>query len=303
MGKAEVKNTHIIPQTYLKQFLAMPFHNQKEKSVFIAYKNDFNDWQRAGIKNKPFSTYHFYDFSSINEKTQTVENYLCNHIETKYQRIIEKISNEEILEDEDLTNLFRFIITMRYRTKRMQQVLQEPIDKLRQYSKDFEMERNKEVFKEFFSVTCDYSKIWLLGTDRILEQSLFNKNSIFIIHNNTEIPFITSDNPINLDILGEYEIVYGLGLPYKNSEEQIKHSILFPMSPQILFFYCNCVDSLQIESHRLELIDSNIAFRFNSFQIRNCDSFIISNRNDTNINYAKFYEDILAYNNQTKEKL
>ena len=133
--------------------------------------------------------------------------------------------------------------------------------------------------------------MWLLGVDEILNRSTFYKKSIFIIRNNTEIPFVASDNPVDKDVIGKYEIEYGFGLPYFNNDLKNRPSFFFPLTPKILLLYCDYIDYSLLKSHSLAVNDANIALRLNYFQLRNCDSFIISNRDDTNIDYAKIYID------------
>lgn len=283
----KVDNSHIIPEVYLRNFIFedKEFNNE---SVYISNINSLNTWKRKGIKKKPFSEHQFYDFSTIDDTIQTVEKYLGT-IESKIKSSFDRIKKEEELKEEDYISILRFIISMQNRTKLMQKNWQQMANTLHEWFKDFS---NEEYANEYFHNYEDFSKWFILLTDKIIKESHFFIDSFFILKNFTTIPFITSDNPVICRTLYK-SFVETITKKTVNSDNVINHRcIILPISRNYCIFYC---DYLSADT-TIIIDEEEIVHLINILQIENAEEWLISDSDNTNFNYNERYKIIQSVN-------
>lgn len=293
MSNDRVKHSHIIPHFYLKNFIFDDIvHPQNKESVLVAYKDNFNKWKQKGIGQKSiFTSNGIYDFLSISESEQTVEKYL-GVIETKMGIALQKLGNHSIISLEDYICLARFIISLLNRVPTQMKRLQSLIDRIRESFEEFDTLDDKEFMKSYFYGYEDASKIRILGTDKIINDSKFLQDSFYFLYNETNIPFITSDNPVVIEDMSKHEIEGILTFPVNDEWKIDRKCIILPLTPSITVFYCDYLDKIQVNSQYISVLDENIVFKLNILQLRNCEKLVISNMDNSGIDYDRCYKDL-----------
>ena len=280
---------------YLKRFAYNDtLHPQNKESVLIASKHNINDWKQKGFgQNSIFTANKIYDFISIPESEQTVENYLGT-IETKINDVLNKLEKHELLNSDDYKVLARFTFSLSNRTFVKMKEFQSFIEQVRICYEDFDISENKKYTKEFFLGYEDSSKIKILETDKIVNDSKLFEDSFYFLYNRTSLPYITSDNPVVIEEMTKNEIEGILTFPIDNSLLINRKCILLPLTPSICVFYCEYLDREQITQNIISIFDENIIFKLKLMQIRNCEKFVISNINNSEIDYDKCYKELCS---------
>lgn len=293
MQKKRVKHSHILPHFYLERFAYNDaLHPQNKESVLIAYRSNFNKWQQKGFGQKSiFTSNGIYDFVSISESEQTVEKYLGN-IETEMGKVLRKLENHVSLQSADYGFLSMFMISLLNRTTKKMNQFQVFIEQLRTIYKNFDTSVDNEYTKCFFSEYEDADKIKILKTAEIVNSSKLFEDSFYFLHNTTNIPFFTSDNPVVLKDMSKNEIENLFNFPINNCLLINRKCMILPLTPKLSVFYCEYLDKTQMNQHSISIFDENIIFKLNLLQLINCEKFVISNINNFQLDYDKCYNDL-----------
>ena len=287
----QVDNSHIIPQVYLRNFLYedKQFNNE---SVYISNIKDLNTWKRKGIEKKPFADHQFYDFSTIEDTVQTVEKYL-GIIEGNIKSSFEKIKKEEELKDDDYSTILRFLVSMQNRTKLMQKNWQQMVTTLRNWFIEFS---DEEYTNNYFHNYEDFSKWFILQTDKIIKDGHFLPNSFFILKNLTTVPFITSDNPVICRTLYKSFIETMTKKTINPNVVINRRCIILPVSRKFCIFYCEYLSTTKT----IIVNEEKIVHLINMLQIENAEEWLISDSDNSSFEYAERHKVITPLNLKNK---
>jgi len=205
------KNQHIVPACYLKGFLAStaPSEHVKNKDfelgVYVSSPDLKSSWQMKGVQNKIFTSSYFYDLSDQTEGRLVVENFL-KEVEQKYAKALRSFIKNNFLSEIEVDYVCNFMGTMFLRAECSQKSLQGSIDKLVEYLRDGMGETRD--FKKYADGYKNFSKKSILWSNagRIMKDF-----GVHFFINNTEVPFITCDNPVIREeaSLKEFEALMG----------------------------------------------------------------------------------------------
>lgn len=291
MGHDRVKYSHFIPRFYLRNFtFEDTIHPQNNESVLVAFKENFNDWKQKGFGKKSIFTLNgLYDFDITPEQSQTVEKYLAI-IETGMGVVVNKLQKHEKLMKENYSFLSMFIVSLMNRTPQNMKQFQKTIQEIHDIFEELDPTQNNEYTKSCFKGFEDLSKIRILKTLEIIKKSQFLQDSFYFLYNNSNIPFITSDNPVVMEAMFKNTIEEILTFPVQKVIPINKKSIILPLTPNICVLYCEYLDRVRIDKQVITILDSNIILNLNMLQFRNCENFVISNVNNSQIDYAGCFE-------------
>ncbi len=292
MGNERVKHSHYIPEFYLRNFsFKDTIHPQNNSSTLLAFKENFNIWKQKGFgKNSIFALNGIYDFDVIPEQIQTVEKYLGT-IETGMGVVIKQLQEHKALSDENYKYLSMFIVSLMHRTLKAMDQYQVTIQKLHDMFEQFDSSPNKEYTKDYFNGFEDASKIQILKTADIVNTSKFYKDSFYFLYNKSNTPYITSDNPVVIEDMSKNIIEGIFTFPVQSNIPINRKSIILPLTPSICIIYCDYLDRKKIDQQVITIFDDNIIFKLNMLQFRNCENFVVSNVDNSQIDYAQCYED------------
>lgn len=293
MGNDRVKYSHIIPEFYLHYFSYKDtVHPKNTNSTLLAFKENFNDWKQKGFGKKSIFTLNgIYDFDVISEQIQTVEKYLGT-IETGMGIVIKQLQEHKSLTDENFKYLLMFIVSLMHRTPKNMNQFQGTIKKIHDMFEQFDSSQNNEYTKEYFNGYEDAAKIQILKTADIVNASKFYKESFYFLYNTSNTPFITSDNPVVFEDMSKNIIEGILTFPVQNNISINRKSIILPLTPNICVLYCDYLDRRIIDQQVITIFDDNIIFKLNMLQFRNCENFVVSNIDNSQIDYARCYADL-----------
>lgn len=250
-------------------------------------------------QKRRFSFNGIYDFSVIKENEQTVEKQL-SYYESNMANILQKIKNKVLLDEREYYYLAEFIISMMNRTAKKMSEWQNFINQLQSTFKSFDNSKNQKYTNIYFKDSEDFSKLQILATDDFVKLSNLLKSSFYFLYNETEIPFISSDNPVILEDIKENEIEGILNLPVINNVSIERKSFIFPLTPNICIFYCDYLDKSKITDFQIGIKNTNVIFKLNLLQLRNCEKFIFSNIANSEIDYQKAYATLCHVNYSDK---
>ena len=274
-------------------------HPQNKNSVLVASKENFNSWNQKGFGKKSlFTKNRIYDFDIIPEKNQTVEQYL-GFIESNMSVVLQKLKAYKELSEEDYFFLSVFIVSLINRTSENMKQFQDLIKNMHDYFEALDVTQNKKYTKEYFKGFEDAAKIRILNSAEIVKKSHFIQESFYFLYNMSNINFITSDNPVIIEHILKNEIEKILKFPVLDKIPINRKSIILPITPNLCVLYCDYLDKKGIDKY-IRIFDDNIIFKINMLQLRNCENIIISNVDNSQIDYAQCYK-ALCNSNHTRK--
>lgn len=205
--------------------------------------------------------------------------------------VIKQLQEHKELADENYKYLSMFIVSLMHRTPKNMNQFQNTIKKLHDMFEQFDSSKNKEYTKEYFSGYEDASKIQIMKTPDIVNASKFYKDSFYFLYNTSNTPFITSDNPVIIEDMPKNIIEGILTFPVQNNIPINRKSIILPLTPNICILYSDYLDRRKIDQQVITIFDDNIIFKLNMLQFRNCERFVVSNVDNSHIDYARCYAD------------
>ena len=270
-NKDTTKHSHTVPVAYLANFGIDG--NKKRDSMFYFYNVQENktDTEKAG--NIPVIN-HFYDIKELGEQKQIIEKFFGDKIEGELATLLRVLLGTIIIdpqrrdcsslqiEKEQLSAQFALLITrteaFRDYYKDIYQQIKDgfPYADIPQYSKtDFQRIHTSEILD--FGMSNFYANLFS------------DWHWIFII-NHTELPFITSDNPvIRID-------------HSKKTNEPISAA-----SPEVTYFV-PLSPTVAVEIFHKDILKNDLVFfdiyqikniaPYNKEIIKNCSRFLFSNK-------------------------
>ena len=270
-NKDTVIHSHTVPVAYLANF-GINGNEQRESRIYF-YNVHENKTNQAKVGKFPVIN-HFYDINELGEQKQIIEKFFGNKIEGELATLLRVLLGTIIIdpqrrdcsslqiEKEQLSAQFALLITrteaFRDYYKDIYQQIKDgfPYADIPQYSKtDFQRIHTSEILD--FGMSNFYANLFS------------DWHWVFII-NHTELPFITSDNPvIRLDHI-------------KKTNEPISAA-----SPEVTYFV-PLSPTVAVEIFHKDILKNDLAFfdiyqiksiaSYNKEIIKNCSRFLFSNK-------------------------
>jgi len=212
----EKKNQHLVPACYLRNFEADISEIRKVNPKFCSgiYINNnmlTENWKLKSVTHKSLTKSYFYNLPEDDPKQPLIENYLSS-VEGDYATYIKQIIEGEV-NNENLSFMSYFVTLQFMRVEAFIDMFQGAWDKVAGWIDKFE---GKDSYK---TALKDISKRQLVGLDL---GYIIHWHSV-IIYNETNFPFITSDNPVvrrQINISDALEII-----PRKYLSQDVNESI------------------------------------------------------------------------------
>jgi len=235
---SEKKNQHLVPACYLRNFEADVSEERYDNpnfcsGVYVSNNKLTEKWKLKSVTHKSFTKSYFYNLPEDDPKKPLIENYLSS-VERDYSKNIKQIIKGE-LNNENISFLSYYVILQIMRVDAFIDMFQGTVDKVAGWMDDFEVKDN------YKTALKDISKRQLATVDL---GGLIHPHAV-IIYNETNFPFITSDNPVvrrKVNITDALKII-----PRKFLAEKVNESIEFPLfflpiSPWVAFISCEIIN-------------------------------------------------------------
>lgn len=264
------KNQHLVPVCYLKNFqcrITNESDNRKgsDGAIYVSNNKLSSGWKMRGLKHNSFVESYFYNIEGDDPNHPQIEDFLAK-VEFNYPRNFKEIENGKI-DNDNMSFMSYFTMIQFIRVEVFIKSMQDTFDKVAMYIDGF----------------CGTNEHSLLFKDIVKKQivSLDLGGVIHpystIVYNDTNFPFITSDNPVvnravNVNDLlkvipKEYVVDHG-----NNSDEF--NFIFFPLSPKIAYVSYKLLST----KDKIIISEASIAnvFYLNLFSIYNSHKNIYS---------------------------
>ena len=234
---SEKKNQHLVPACYLKYFEADVSEQRKVNSKFCGgiYINNnklTEEWKLRSVRHKSLTKSYFYNLPEDNPKQPLIENYL-SIVEDDYSKYIKQII-KGMVSNENLSFISYFVTIQLMRVEAFIDMFQGAWDKIAGWMDEFEGKNNYQ------TALKDISKRQLGALD---VGYIIHPHSV-IIYNETNFPFITSDNPVvrrQINITDALKIIPRRYLP-ESENESIEFACFFlPLTPKIAYISCELI--------------------------------------------------------------
>lgn len=266
----EKKNQHLVPACYLRNFEADVSEKQRKNPRFASgvYVNNnklTDKWKLKSVTHKSFTKSYFYNLPEDDPRQPLIENYLST-VEADYGKYIKQILAGEA-NNENISFLSYFVTIQFMRVEKFINMFQGAWDKVAGWADTFE---GKENYKNALK-NISKRQLAMLDLGHIIHPYAA------IIYNETNFPFITSDNPVvrrQINIVDALQIVPRRHLPENISESAEFAFIFLPLSPKVAYVSCELINhsgSLFYTSNDLEVI-----FYLNYFSIVNSHEKVYS---------------------------
>lgn len=201
----ENQNQHRVPQIYLKQF----GHFIENKWIVSVYKpgNAFTENLQVSRFTADFNIFDAPYGDIALRRNFEIQ---CSRVENFYRVIISNLKNQKQLTLKDAEVLCHFIATLLSRsvpfTDFIQMILRNKrackrfIDEIGMFNK------NKEILEEALKIVPIHLQLnAILGTITAHFVEVFSQFNFLILEKPTDIPWMTTDNPVILDHKGNME--------------------------------------------------------------------------------------------------
>ena len=259
----EKKNQHLVPACYLRNFEADVSEIRKTNpkycsGIYINNNKLTEGWKLKSVENKSLTKPYFYNVPEDDPKQPLIENYL-SIVEGDYAKYIKQIFKGMV--NNDNLSFLSYFITLQYmRVEAFIEMFQGSMDKVAGSMDDFE---GKDYYKTYLK---DITKRQLATVDL----GVIVHPHATIIYNETNFPFITSDNPVvrrQINISDALKIIPKKFLS-ENTNESIEFACFFlPLSPKVAYISCELLN----QSSNLVYCESDLEniFYLNYFSIVN----------------------------------
>jgi len=285
---AQKKRQHIIPRTYLRAFTdpvrpdGMPDHVPFEPSVWVIEKSLKSEPKRKAPDNVLWKSY-FYNLDEDEDASPVIEEFLSK-IEGKYPQALKKISAKEALTGEDLLYIALFIDTLFRRTPPSLEHWQSQINQVEELYRhvDQAYHQSQEISDQVWKGSHEIAKKQIINSAGALS-SLVLKAGLVFVFNFSELPFLSSDNPVTYQF-GHIDDLYRVSIPKDWIYEDIG------TNEQNFFCYCALTPTIAVISSPFiqlpneapyawaETNDPNFPFSMNILTHRKADSVLISHQ-------------------------
>ncbi len=282
------KKQHIVPRTYLKAFVdpvrpdGMPEHVPFEPSVWVIEKSLQSEPKRKAPGNILWKSY-FYNLDEDEDASPVIEEFLSK-IEGKYPQVLKKISVKEVLKEEELFYIALFIDTLFRRTPSSLEHWQSQINKVEDLYRQVDQAYNhsQEISEKVWKGSHEIAKQQIINSAGVLS-SLILKAGLVFVFNLSELPFLSSDNPVTYQF-GHIDELYRISIPKDWTHGNIG------TNKQAFFCYCALTPTIALMSSPFiripnealyawaETNDPNFPFSMNILTQRKADSVLISHQ-------------------------
>lgn len=308
----ESKKHHYLPQSVLRRFSI----DSKGKQIYVFDKRIEKSYTSSILNSGSENNYNTVQADSIEYNFE----YLFQKIDNLYASVTKKIIDQESFQgfdSDDFASLAAIVVNQLGRTN----LARSTIDYV-----------NREIYNTIEKVIKNSKSSHTNGHERFTSEEvkafsivnafdiedeiyLLLKMGIYLIKNNTDIPFIISDTPVVMDNNFEYG---GLGIFEKGIE------IYLPISPQFMVSFCcpTILHKLQLyedfgildddaaqilraaqEDFPLVLDDQEHVKFYNSLQILQSYRFVYSNTDNSSLVKAIILDNPKIKFNQTNVRL
>lgn len=220
------KNHHIIPRVYQKEFVDpskpddFPENTPYTPTIWKIDKSLELEPTRKSPE-KSFGKNKFYKLDNDRDEYQIIEETLSG-IESKFSNVLNKIKDKRPLFFPDLINLIVFIETLHQRTESQIGHWQNTFGEIENIYRQVEQtnNNNQEYSDEFWKDSHEIAKRLIITTIGAMGELIANEG-INILFNESEMPFISSDNPV-LWIHGHIDELIMSNIPRNWFKEGIK---------------------------------------------------------------------------------
>jgi len=285
---SQKKKQHIVPRTYLKAFIdpvrpgGMPEHIPFEPSVWVIEKSLKSEPKRKAPDNILWKSY-FYNLDEDEDASPVIEEFL-SRIEGKYPQVLKKISAKKALKEEELVYIALFIDTLFRRTPPSLEHWQSQINKIEELYRQVDQTYNhsQEISEQVWKGSHEAAKKQIINSAGALS-SLVLKAGLFFVFNLSELPFLSSDNPVTYQFR-HIDDLYRFSIPKDWTHSNIG------TNEQAFFCYCALTPTIALISSpfiRLpneapyawaETNDPNFPFSMNILTHCKADSVLISHQ-------------------------
>jgi hypothetical protein len=306
------KNHHMIPKFYLKEFVDSSKPNNFSDDAL--YQPTF--WEinkslevepvRKSPKNS-FGKNRFYKLDKDTDENQVVEETLSK-IEKNFNDTLQKLKEKILLTEQDLINLIVFVETLYLRTERQIEHWQNKINEFERIYREVDQAHNnaQKYSDDFFKGSHEIGKKFVIAGIGAMGK-LIIKEGLYILFNQSEMPFISSDSPV-LWTHGHIDELRASNIPINWLKEEIKTNqkqffCYCPLTPKIAIFsspFFKFVDK-QICSY-WETTNMELVFSMNYLTQTSANEVIIANKPNPYGDYEKRVKDYLESTNTLQHK-
>lgn len=268
---AEKKKQHLVPACYLKSFTGKnncsDVKNKKyENGVYVSSKTLDSGWKIRGIRNDIFTKSYYYNLTDDDINNPIIETFLST-IESEYNKHLNSIINKCV--SNEVLSFISYFVTLQYmRVEKFMDMSQDTLDQLGEW---VALASNSVVYDS--SQSSDLLRLMLAHID---VGHVPYQNSR-LIYNNTQFPFITSDNPVIKKLVNkrDLELVMPVNLVNFDVNDNIEKAFYyFPLTPKIAYVSCELI----LGGHEIEFHESSLGnvFYLNYWSIINANKNIYS---------------------------
>ncbi|WP_196018957.1 DUF4238 domain-containing protein [Serratia ureilytica] len=264
------KNQHLVPVCYLKNFLCDLNYEHSdnenfEPGIYISNNKLSSGWKMRGLRHGSLTKSNFYNMADDDPNSPKIEDFLSK-IESCYQRNFTRIERGEI-DDDNMFFMSYFTTIQIIRVEVFIKSMQDVFDKVANWLDAFSgVQSYSEMFK-------DSAKRQILSIKAFASMHLYSN----IIYNETDFPFITSDNPVVNRTVNVKDLIKVIPINYiadhTNNSDEFQF-IFFPLSPKVAYVSCKLIDSK--EKMVINEMDIGNIFFLNLFSIYNAREGIYS---------------------------
>ena len=233
----EKKNQHLVPACYLRRFEAdvsemQKFNPNYSSGIYVNDNNLTSRWKLRSVTHKSLTRPYFYNLPEDNPKVPLIENFL-SVIEGSYKKYSEEIING-IINNENMSFMSYFVTLQFMRVESFLESIQSSFDKAGESMDSFSGGNYHS------STMKDIAKKQLTEVD--LGHILYPNAAI--IYNNTNFPFVTSDNPVvrrQVNVVDARKIIPARYLHIEKNESREFSLFFMPLSPAVAYISCEMV--------------------------------------------------------------
>lgn len=284
------RNHHIIPKLYLKEFAdsSRPDDFPENKPYTPAFWKIDKLLESSPVRKSPeksFGKNRFYKLSNDTDEYQIIEETL-NKVETNYCETLKKLKDKMPLVTKDLLNLIVFVETLHYRIESQIEYWRNKFNEIENIYREVDQSYNnsQKFSDEFWEGSHEISKKLIITGIGAIGKRLTNEG-IYILFNESDMPFISSDNPV-LWTHGHIDEFQMCNIPSEWLKDEIKtnqkHFFCYcPLTPQIAVFsspFFNFVGEQIYQYWKTK--DVEIVFSMNYLTHISANEVIISNKSN-----------------------
>lgn len=207
---AEKDNQHLVPSTFLKQFVIKDYKTPKHVWCIDFYDKYNNDPKPKGVNSSVFKIKNFYSLNSQDFRL-ILENFYSDKLEPEYNKIMAEINDEKDLSEIIRIRLIEWLFHSNQRTeffrKNTKRVTKFIMEMTLQFEKNKQQQERDLTANEIEFIDKESYKIAKeVQIDNILDNANFDKSiNLFIdelkikkwsiLKTNVDYPFIANDNP------------------------------------------------------------------------------------------------------------